>query len=278
MARDIYFGTQEYMQWVPAPAINMGRSMNGWNNNASSTNGAAFVNRSFGGHRVYDMQWSMNSHENLYSIHAYASGDFGQGLIYFLDPFATGTNIMPQAWASPWIAAGHGGPNLAGTYEAEPTSVTSASNTQGYPVNSAVYTLAGTETTRTLWIPIPPGYTLHLGAHGSATSTAAVSVTPDGSAEVDLTLLGNNTTTLTNYTTAADGATIYFTGAGTLTLSAVVGFVLPTGTAAPTGTWRPGEGNSGCAFSEHPKETGYSAALNLKAVTAQLTEVGSWLT
>lgn len=284
--RTIYFGTQEYMTFVPCPLRDMTRGLNGWNENGTFLGGGGYSESSRAGHRIYNMAWPKKGHEDLYELHAFANGDFGRGNIYFVDPFASSTNVMPQAWSSPWQACEDGGPNLAGLGEDEPALISTPSNTQGYPINAAQYTLAGTEGTLNVWIPIPPGYTLYVGAHGSATGSAGVAVNTSAftdpfadafSSGTGLTLLGANTTTLTNHTVAGPGgATISIGGTGTLDLYAVVAFLLPTGTTAPTGKWRPGEGHSGCKFVGFPTDTAYSAPLDLRATTAVLKEVGSW--
>lgn len=275
--RTIYFGTQDYMTFIPCPLVDMARGLNGWNENGTFLNGGGYSRSSRAGHRIYNMAWPKKGHSDLYELHAFANGDFGTGLIYFIDPFASSTNVMPQAWSSPWMACEDGGPNLAGRGEAEPTLITTPSNTYRYPINAAQYTLDGTETPLSVWVPIPTGYTLHLGAHGAATGSGAVTVTPDGSGSSNLTLLGANTPTLTNYTLAGPtGVTVAIDGTGTLDLYAVVGFILKTGASAPTGYWRPGEGHSGCEFVGFPTDTGYSAVFDLRATSATLKEVGSW--
>lgn len=271
---NIYFGTVESLRWLPAPAINMPVGNVGWGARFDYQNGAADADTSWSSHREYEMVWETKSTQIMDAILAYKSGAYGKGLLYYLDPAAMAHNVMPHAsWAHAALAC-YDGPNLAGVNVARPTVVATASNTQDYPIESAFYTLAGTETVRKVTIPVPTGYTLHLGAHGSRTGTAGVSYLPSGGTVTALTLLGNNVTTLTNATVVGPKTVeVYLTGAGTLTLSAVVAQILPSSFSAPIGTWRTGRGTWGLKFLSHPQDTLYSAYLDYRTVTAQFVEV-----
>jgi hypothetical protein len=128
-----------------------------------------------------------------------------------------------------------------------------------------------------LWIPIPSGHTLHLGVHGSATSTAAINYTPDGGSATAVTPLGVTTSQLTNTTVVGEtGVTLSAQGLGYLTLSGMVVQVLPTGTAAPMGSFVSGRGHSGCRFASSPQIMGLSSALDKISASAVLVETGSW--
>lgn len=65
--------------------------------------------------------------------------------------------------------------------------------------------------------------------------------------------------------------------ADTITLSGLILQVLPTGSVPAPGTFISGQGNSGCQFTEEPKETAYSARWDLVGISAVLVETGSWL-
>lgn len=273
----LYFGTSELMQWIASPERDADMTMEGWQATGTYLNGGGWGRKSTHGHSTFTFAWTNKTSEQLDVINQYASGVHGDGLIYFLDPFAAEHNLFPSYWAAPRLGAS-GGPNLAGSGEDAPTLTASVSNTQGYPGQSAVYTLDGSETPATLWIPVPDGYTIHIGAHGAQTGTAYVTVTPDGSSAANLTMLGNDTTTRTNYThsaTSADGVTIAFDGTGTLTLAGLIAQIRPTGTSVPAGGFLAGLGNSGCIMS-HPRRTGSNAALDQASLVARLREVGAW--
>jgi hypothetical protein len=141
------------------------------------------------------------------------------------------------------------GTNIAGTYFDGSTAPTSVGNTRS--VNG--------------W----------QGASNASVSQQTITVAP-GTA---VTLLNSSTVTLTNYTlSGVAGAYISFWGSGTMTLSGLIAQVLPTGSAAPTGNFRSGQGHSGCRFAGHPTVSGYSApqALDLQSMSAVLVETGAW--
>lgn len=275
-ARSMYFGTRDKMMWIPCPSVGMPRSINRWSEDNPLLNGGTSIRASATGRRIYEMNWPRTSGANLQAIHAYCSGVYGNPPLYFLDPSAMDRNLAP-AWLSHAATACDDGPNLAGKTATKPASVTTATNTQDYPLKSAQYTLSGTETPLKLWFPVPAGYTLHIGAHGTTTETAAVMVKPDGASATSLTLLPHNDTVRTNYTQdGPGGAEIYVAGAGVLTLSSVIVQVLPTGRSVAPGGWIWGLGNSGCVAPELPEDIPYSAVLQLDRVAVTLVEVGAW--
>jgi len=276
MQKLMYFGTRERMTWVRVPAIETPLTKGGWGAEGVYLNGGAYVRRSATGHKRYEFSWGMTDQENIYDIIDYADGLYGAGLIYFHEPFAMVSNILPQFWAAPRLAAEDAPPFVLGK---RPTLVATAANAFGYPTQSAVYTLTALDTFSTLWIPIPNGYTLHVGVHGSATGTAAVTVLPDGGSVANLTLLNVLTNTLTNYTSTASGVTLSFGGVGQLTLAGLIAQVLPTGDSPSTGDFISGRGHSGCRFAPNSiTVSGFSApnALDKVSATAGLIETGAW--
>jgi len=274
MASGMYFGNKERMAWVKAPAFDTDISKVGWNVEGLFLNGGAYARKSTTSHKRYQFAWNLSSQEDIYGVLDYADGLYGDGLIYFLDPFASETNVLPSFWAAPRLQA-EDAPSLV--IDKTPTLVDTAANANNYPTKSAVYTFVADDEFAELWIPIPVGYTLHLGVHGSATSTAAVMYTPDGDTATDVTLLSTTTTQLTNVTvTGTTGVTLSAVGEGQLTLAGLVVQVLPTGTAAPVGTFISGRGHSGCRFVSSPQIQGYSSALDKVGATAILVETGAW--
>lgn len=273
----MYFGTRERMTWITMPAINADLSKARWSSEGVFLNGGAFVQRSSAAHMRYGFSWNLASHEEIYAIADYDDGVYGDGLLYFLDPFSSRVNVLPQFWASPRLQA-EDAPSLV--KDVIPTLTDTTDNEYAYPTKSAVFELTSGDEFRSLWIPIPPGYTFHFGVHGSATGTAAVTIQPDGDSASDVTPLAVTTATLTNTTVEGPGGvTISARGEGFLTLAGLMGKVLPTGTPAPTGRFFGGRGHSGCRFSANGLSiTGYSAPEGLDKVGASgtLIETGAW--
>jgi hypothetical protein len=281
MAQTMWFGTMGNMAWVPCPSVESSFLRKKWSSSTEYLNGGAFVRNSVTDHRTYRLVWGIDTRENIRKVTDFASGIYGNDLIYFCDPFAMDTNVLPASWAFPALGA-QDGPILDGTYT-RPTLTPTSANGNGYPTQSAAYTISGTPTSK-LWIPIPPGYTLHVGAHGSA-SGGLVRMTPTTGVGVEgttvsLTLLSESTTTRTNYSLSsavANGAYIRLGGTGSLILSGIIAQLLPTGDAATLGGYISGQGHSGCRFDGSPEEDFYSAALDQVALSANLIEVGAWL-
>jgi hypothetical protein len=270
----MYMGTTERMAWVKCPAIDADISKVKWSAEGVFLNGGAFVRSSSAAHKRYQFSWNLATQEDIYDVLNYADGLFGDGLIYFLDPFARTTNVLPAHWAAPRLQAVDAPPL---TIEARPTLAATASNTFGYPTMSAVYTIGAGSTFSTLWIPLPSGYTMNLGFHGSATGTAAMTYTTDGGSPVDMTPITVTSSVLCNTTvTGTTGVTLSAGGVGQITLSGAVVQVLAPGETASTGNFISGRGHSGCRFVGAPAVRGYSSALDKIAASAVLVETGAW--
>lgn len=277
MQRKMYFGTRERMTWVNCPAIDVDLSKGRWAVQGGYLNGGAYIRRSLTGHKIYEFSWNLTTQEEIYEIVNYDDGIYGNGLIYFYDPFAMKTNVFPQFWAAPWLAREDGPSFILGK---RPDAVATGANAYGYPTQSAVYTLASADEALELWLPIPAGYTLHIGAHGSSTGTASVTVLEDGDTVPDsLTLMPVTLPTLTNAQySGVRGVTVSFGGVGNLTLAGLVAQVLPTGVSPSTGMFPSGRGHSGCRFPTPVQITGLSAAIDKVSASATLVEVGAWET
>lgn len=168
----MWFGTRGHMQWVPAPATGGDFSEVGWSASSQYLNGGGGVRSSFDSHKVYNMDWPTKPRDLLRPITDYASGLFGNGLIYFLDPMAADKNCLPQHWASPMLG-GLDGVVLMGNKR--PKLVDTPRNAFGLPVKGAEYSLDDTTNARSAYVPIPPNHTAWIDGRGSA---EAVRVTP----------------------------------------------------------------------------------------------------
>lgn len=274
---DFYFGTRDYMTWLVCPKIDMPRSKQGWSSTARHLNGGASVYRTLQGARRYEMDWPLRSGGVFDPIHAFAEGVYGDGPFYFLDPQAMRKNIMPAHLAHAFLGVGDG-PSLTGWTSPRPVAVANTDQDYKYPARSAQYTLTGSETPVDTWIPVPDGYTFHLGAHGSATGTAGVEYETDNGSSGTVTLLGMNTATRVNtpLVNTGGGVTVRVTGVGTLTLNSIIAVVLKDGKTPQTGDWSTGMGHSGCEFDGFPTDNLYNDPFDLQSTSAVLQEVGAW--
>jgi hypothetical protein len=279
----IWFGTREYMQWIKAPAVNVDASKNGWFSPTNYLDGGAYVRRSWSSHKEYSLSWNLASRATLRPILDYADGIYGTGEVYWVDPFAADVNVLPQYWASPVLGT-LDGPVLTGL-DTRPTKVATTANMLGYPTSSAFYTVPLTGTKPSVWLPIPPGYTLWLGVHGSNGTGGAVVATPTTGATstgTPTTLTMLSVTTMTRFNSSFDGNTyngvlLSLGGSGTVTLSGMIAQVLPTGMTPADGGFLSGQGHSGCQFGAQPTLTEYNAVMDKVGVSAKLIEVSAWL-
>jgi hypothetical protein len=171
--------------------------------------------------------------------------------------------------------------------QTRPTLVNNGTSVNGYPLESAVYTISSTSSVPSVFVPIPPNYTAYVGAHGQLQSGSAtvraipeISATASGTA-VDLTLLPASSTTRTNATFSGNsyiGVTITMasTSTGVLVLDGLIVQVLPDGAVSESGGFISGQGQSGMSFASQPVTSEYSAALDRVGVSAELIETEAW--
>jgi hypothetical protein len=279
---DMWFGTKGYMQWVPCPLVDSDMSAIGWQSEAQYLNGGARVRRSNTGHKEYNLAWGLQARDHIRLITDYADGVYGDGLIYFIDPFAMDKNILPSYWAAPMLNA-YDGPILSGG--TRPQITTTSANSFMHPAKTAIYSVAtvDAQTRSILYIPIPPGYVFWFGAKGSS-SGANVYIDAElisgGTSPSTATLSSSldNVQVSQSWSSATySGVNISLTGNGTINLTSMCAQILPIGVDPVNSNFISGQGNSGCSFAEFPKLQNYSSAMDKAGLTARLVEVGAWL-
>lgn len=109
----MWFGNRNYMTWVECPAVSIDASRFGWNSQTNYLNGGTYVRSSVGGHKEYSLNWNMTTRDNIRIITDFAEGIYGQGPIYWGDPFTMNKNALPQYWATPSLNA-YDGPVIMG--------------------------------------------------------------------------------------------------------------------------------------------------------------------
>lgn len=284
MVNQMWFGTRDYMTWVPFPSVNVDASKAGRFSQTDYLNGGAAVKRSANAHKVYNLSWAMKTRAELRVVTDFADQLFGEGAIYWADPFAMDANMLPQAWASP-VLGGLDAAILNGT-TVRPTLVNTPTNPLGYPTRSALYTTGAVAVVDlpTVWVPIPPGYVAWVGAHGNVGTGGVVVVTPtinasSAGANTSLTMLAVTSTTRVNasFSSASyDGILVRLGGSGTLTLAGLIVQLLPIGATPATGGFISGQGHSGCTFAEQPSLTQYNAVLDKVGLNVKLVETEQW--
>jgi hypothetical protein len=278
MLREVWFGTKGYMQWVPAPAVDISAGKTGMSGAANFLNGGAWVRRSKASAKRYTLSWNMKTRAEVQPILDYVDGIYGDGFVYYLDPFAMDRNIIPAYWATPFINA-YDGPVIVDRIRPE-LAPTSAMN--GYPVESARYRITSTSSVPSLYVPIPPNHTLWLGHAATVESGVVnVTVTPDTGTAQNLTAVSMSSnqwwsTSFNGDATPGITLTLTSTSLGVIRLTGIMGQILPNGAVPAPSAFISGQGSSGMSFANTASVSQYSAALDRVGVSVELVETEPW--
>lgn len=292
MANNFWFGTEQRMGWFPSPLRGADMSSEGWGAEGTLLNGGGWSRQSFDTHKKAVFEWkSTSSLEVAAKMQAYHAGTYGRGLIYFLDPMIYDKNVFPPRWSAPSMVVGVGGSPLV--YNTVPELVPVSSNiNMDLPVDASYYDLNSvTEGYRgerdSVFIPIPDGYVLHIGAFYSSSGDGGIFAAPVYTGTVGaptrLTELSNSgPTLLADEFVGSTGVRIWIgkdaPGNGSVTVAAMIARLYPVNTTPiKTGKWVLGLGHSGCRFSGTPtyiRNTGVRGGTASFAATFR--EVGDW--
>jgi hypothetical protein len=279
MERKVYFGNSEKQAWIVAPKTGLKAGSQGFVSEQKLLNGRTFIDRSKGSHRRFSPSWigSMNDtalENSLLTIKDFADGLYGDGPFYWIDPFATDTNLLPPHWAAPSMTA-YDWPDI---WDFEPIEFPATdANNLNYPPKSVRFDI-GDETafngTKKLRMIIPDGYTLNFGWHGVVDagtcgvkidrylrSTGAVeSVTP-----AVISVSSSNRTNLSISGSKYSFIDIYLYKGATeadFTVSGMIAQVLPDGVAVQAGGFMSGRGTTGIEFASGVDIDYYSSVIN----------------
>lgn len=278
----LWFGTVAKSQWFRTPLSGADSSPQAWGSSGTDLNGQGYSLGSWGSHKVYSYEWSgASARKTAQLMKSYADGTYGRGLVYFQDPLTFDTNVLTARLADPSMAIGYEGTSLV--YGVQPTGTPTGANTNDLPVTSAVYNLGTTPngfrgTQQAIYVPIPDGHTLFLGAFYSSSGTGGVYVSPQNTngtigAYVKLTELSSNSANVVQDSFSGISGVWIWVGrtastAATVTLRGMIGRLLDTNqTVPPTnphlakikqGPWIGGQGNAGCRFEGKPTYIEYN--------------------
>ena len=288
-----WFGTEERMDWFASPLQGADSSPEGWGVSGTLLNGGGYGYNSWGTHKNFTYEWPESSSPEVAQLmKSYRDGTYGRGLLYFLEPLWYTTNILPALWADPSLAVGGESPSIVPGVE--PTAVpTSGWEKNGLPVKSAYFETVPYSATpdpdRTVFIPIPQGYNLYLGAFYSGTATVyAVPVDLNGSllapqALTPLTNLSDDVATDAFTSYERRGVRLWVNGPGPLTVTALTARLVkqsspPSATTnLKRGPWIGGQGHSGTVFQGAPSYVTNSPIEGGRVgFAATFKEVGSW--
>lgn len=292
--RYMWFGTVERSMWVPVPLSGASASPTGWSEGGTLLNGGGFEFNSWGSHRLYTFEWpESSSYQMAQKIASYADGTYGRGLIHFHLPTTYDKNVLPAYLADPSIAVRQEGLSLVSGVD--PTAVLTSGGVENMlPAYSAHYDLTNTpKGTRgqvdSIYIPIPQGYYLRLGAMyqysgpGRVFYQPTIAGSPTG--HFILPAKGNDDEQIHDTTVGngSDGVLIYVgkssNGAASVTLAALSARLFKVGeNPDDAGPWVGGMGNGGCRFVGKPTLSLISGHDGGRAgFAATLREVGPWM-
>lgn len=279
----VYFGTQERMTWLRAPDANYDGSRVGWDGNVTQyLNGGVHVSRSTLAHRTFNLSWNMMGRDEIRAIMDYADGLYGDGAIYYLDPFAMDKNLLPQQWAVPALALDD--PFIlvgSGTI----ISATRGDNAQdGFPTRTV--TISGKGDGPGIYIPIPAGYSAYFGIYGTPVTEGPVAVTGDDGKVTFPPVIATDAAPLFSNKWNGDTVSGITLNVGTSAKSpqaTVRGMMLriyPNGTDGLnpflSQFFVSGQGHSGLRFAAQPTLTQYSYAIDKASLSATLVEDQAW--
>jgi hypothetical protein len=281
MAKTAYFGNSTFAAFIKAPNTGMDASPAGFVSKVDFLNGGTSVRRSNHTRRQFSMSWSgqMNgtdSTQDLQIVKDFYDGLYGAGPFYWLDPYSLTSNILPPHYAAPMLGETDW-PKLSATATA---TFTSGSYANSYPVKYAAYSAPGNlADTNKLTVLIPATQTLHFGWHSTvagrtASSLAGIRIVPYNLSGVAQTAVNPNSllaggTTRTN--TTFDGASVsrveifLANGSGstsTVNIVAMIAQMLNTGDSVASGGFVSGRGTTQLEFTDAPKMTYVSSAIN----------------
>lgn len=297
-----WFGTEDRAEFFATPLQGADSSPSAWAADGTLLNGGGWALNSWGSHKRYTYEWpASSSRETAQKMKSYRDGTYGRGLLYFLEPTIFTTNVLPASWADPSMALDNEAPTLV--YGVDPLPViTSGGENLGLPVSSAQYVLTDIDLPTTpspdssVFIPVPTGHTLFLGAFYTSTGSGAVFATPVNSngtfgTAVKLTEKSNADTDVVTdqFSGSIRGVRIWVgkttTTSSSVTIAAMAGRLIETTeTSNPSkvaklvsGPWVGGQGHSGCRFLGTPTYVTNSPIEGGRVgFAATFVETGSW--
>jgi hypothetical protein len=315
MRPQMWIGAGRFGAFLPCPQTPMDVSHTSNSSRTDLLNGGVHIAPKTGHARSYSFQWK-GSTDDIQTVQNFYDGLYGDGPYYPIDPSIT-RNLLPPQWAAPYLSGGRWPTLVRGALPVVTPTPGGVDGlppfTATYPMPAAIP--AFDRRTPRITIPIPPGSTLRLRAWGSVVGSAAIRInlyerdtdavtvlnltpTPTGKmismsgpetsenpALFPSTTLFPSSTLFPSNGVVSSYAGPYYSRAeiwlgkltgvdSSLTLAGLTAQLNSAYTS-----WYPGQGTNGLQFDgDGIGVSTYRAwGTGWKLVTAQMTEVGSWM-
>lgn len=281
MARkdSMWFATEEHGLWLKCPDAALPITNVGWTTETLFLNGGYHRRRSANHAAGYSLSWSSVNREQVDALKGFYDGAYGQRPYYFVLP-GTHDNILPVSWSTPRLQALDAPPLMR---DLRPRTMVAAPSTWGYPTGSAHYVMNPELPVRSITVPVPKGFDLHLGVHGAYSGGSAMAYQVVGTTGwttiTPLTRTEGATNTVIPMADRPNGGLVTLsplTGtSGTLTLNAMIAALRRPGESGPANGFVSGRGHSGAEFVtfEHAVN---SVPADLYTMAAEFGEVEQW--
>lgn len=137
MRNAVWFGTENDMRWIPAPAANYDTSFVGWQMVDQYMNGGSGTRKSTVKHKELSLTWPVQSQESLAPLVSYLQQE---GPFFYIDPLNAQSNVIPSYWANPSLVEQDDGPYLVDTSEYSYENDSSGISL-GYPIRCVRFVL-----------------------------------------------------------------------------------------------------------------------------------------
>lgn len=284
---DLWFGNVQHAQWIKYLGMGFTRSRGGYSEEVEFEDSGIWVERSPAWRWEYALNFftEIDDAAGVEAFGRFASGEFGTGFMYLVDPVYSRLNLFNSSWAAPGLI-GAGWKNHGGS---PPTFSATGANTFGKPPRKATWTVTTAPNEvfgRAFTFLIPPGHTLHLGGSGAVTGDGAVAVLPVGGVAAPIVLTADDAAPAFSNTVSGDvasSATVYMTRTAdtvsTVTQTCMWAQVLPDGEVPMISRHIAGQGTVGLQFrgqlSQEPLMP--MSGFPVLAVSGRLVEVEAWV-
>lgn len=160
--RTVWLGTPGDVVQVKCPSSGLTKTPTSWNTSGTYLSGGGFARSSGVTHQEYAISWGGDSVENFATLLTQLSK---QEPIYYLDPLECKTNLLP-----PYVAQYVRGNPL------KSSPVNTGTGVNGYPNTASSYQYD----TQVFTTPVPEGFRLWVGAHGTGGLSVTGGAAPEG--------------------------------------------------------------------------------------------------